>query len=180
MGPATCHEFYGVAKTFVLLLSSFPFLYSCDSPAPKSLHFLLFFCLLAPDGLIQLPAVDGRLYGLCCSLPHVFLIASCWCWPGRLFLQLVANFDCIRFSPPAPVSAGTGRDTISSQARGRWQRHMAVNSRIKCLDDDSRWPSLECVGCYGGRLCQILRRFCLKVCGAARLLRFIDSPTDRQ
>ena len=75
------------------------------------------------------------------------------CWPGRLFL--VANFGRIRFSPPA-VSAGTGRGAISSQVRGRWQRHMAVNSRIECLDDDSRWLSLECLGC----LCQLVRLFC--------------------
>ena len=76
------------------------------------------------------------------------------CWPGRLLL--VANLRRIRFSPPA-VSDGTGRDTISvSQVRGRWQRHMAVNSRIECLDDDSRCPSLECLGC----LCQLVRLFC--------------------
>ena len=100
------------------------------------------------------------------------------CWPGRLFL--VANFGRIRFSPPA-VSAGTGRGAISSQVRGRWQRHMAVNSRIECLDDDSRCPSLECLGCYGGAsLSTSARLFRVTVWSTAHLLRSIDSPTNGQ
>ena len=52
------------------------------------------------------------------KIPSVSLFLVCW--PGRLFL--LANFGRIHFSPSA-VSTGTGRDTISSQVRGRWQTH---------------------------------------------------------
>ena len=171
-GPSvgTCHGFYGVAEA-VALLFSLPFLYSGNSPASQLETFSFSFVFWRVMGSSSCPLMDVYMDLVLLPILNSLLLV---CWPGRLFLQLVANFDRIRFSPPA-VSAGTGRGAISSQVRGRWQRHMAVNSRIECLDDDSRCPSLECLGC----LCAPLLLFRVIVCGAARLLRSIDSPTAK-